>query len=152
MWYAYGDIVLDRLLGVHRAADVAVFFEGQPPAPDMVRESLNLGPETSVSISDCAPRIICSLDMLVLSSNGDLCNVSELVPLGDAETLPAFSLVEYNLSAEDLVRLGRWRRRYPELKFGTLLTARLNADVAHLEQLSAKFPDLRLLLQHSRYV
>lgn len=140
-WYVYGDLVVDRLLGVQRATKVEFCYRKLPFPPDLVK-MLNTLKKVDHSLTDQPHRVITSLDAIVLTRDGDLRNLQ-----GGSATLPRrVDAFEYDLRVRDVVRLWHVHKGYPEIRWEPKLLHRLRATVDHLLTLAPANPDVDLLL------
>ena len=57
----------------------------------------------------------------------------------------SLELETYDLTAEDLIRLDRLHKGYPELVVDSFVSDRLAADLRHLESLRPRFSELESL-------
>jgi hypothetical protein len=140
-WYVYGELVIDHLLGVARSEVASVAFTSQPiPTPSVVRSRLGLAPYLSVEITNKPPRAICTLDEIVLLESGELYDVGRC----DAYVVRhlELKLTTYEVGAEDILRLNRLLKGYPEIAVPTELVNFVTAGVGHLESLRSRFPEV----------
>jgi hypothetical protein len=143
-WFAYGDLVVDRLLGSCRSETAQIYCaEAEPPRPASVRLALGVPRDLPVVITDVPPRAICTLDRIHLQADGELVDVTgcPLAPDG-----LAIELTTYDLLAEDILRLDRLHKVYPEIRFEPALLVFLASAVSHLRSLEPSFEDLGLLI------
>ena len=143
-WYAHGELVLDRLLGVARSEVASITSTSYPiPTPSLVRSKLCLAPHLSIEITNRPSRCVCTLDEIVWLESG------ELYDMGKCDVYRArdltLELTTYEVGAEDILRLDRLLRGYPEIITPAQLVEFLASGVRHLESLRKRFPELESL-------
>ena len=142
-WLAFGDFVIDRLLGCSRADRLSIHFDREKPSRNLVYESLGLEKPLPIDYTIELPRVLYDLDRLAIDASRQITDIltGAVVPPG----LPLRArLSTFDLSAEDILRLWRVRSTYPEILFDSLLVDRLEADMAHLRSLRDQFCELAL--------
>ncbi len=143
-WYAYGEIVVDRLIGVDRCEVASVACPETPiPAPRLVRSKLRLPPHLSIEITNTRPRRVCTLDDTVWFGDRNLYDIRSGSVYLPHELM--LELTTYDLIAEDILRLHRLLNGYPEIEASALLVDFLGSGVAHLETLRSRFPEVESL-------
>jgi hypothetical protein len=143
-WYAFGEVVLDRILGLSRAEAASIYFRTRPPLVKEVRRQLGLPPYLTIEMTNDTPRMVATIDQYVILKTNRLYNITSAtydVP----ESCNQLVLTTYDLSVQDILRLHRLIRGYPELASEPKLVERLEADLAHLTILRQRFPELDLL-------
>ena len=141
-WYIYGECAIDRMLGTSRAETIQVFARGAPPAAVTVRTRLG-NHSMSVEITDSAPRPVCTLDEVVLTPSGELCDVVTGEHITQKRT--ELKIVTFDLAPSDILRLHRLRAGYPEISFEPGLAEYLEASFEYLRSLRHRFEELELL-------
>lgn len=143
-WYAYGEIVIDRLISVDRCEIASVACSRPPiPVPWLVRSKLHLPPHLSVEITDTRPRRACTLDDIGWLGDRNFYDIrSGRAYLPDELRL---ELTTYDLVAEDILRLYRLVNGYPEIQAPALLVDFLASGVAHLDSLRLRFAEVESL-------
>lgn len=111
-WYAYGEFVLDQLLQVDRCDEVLVYVTAGDPEWREIRQTLGLRDDQRLSGTTVAPRMVVSLDCLVVGPDGSVRDVESGMAV---VALPSVDLIDGVLEPVDALRLARWQTRYPEL-------------------------------------
>lgn len=145
-WYVYGEFVLDKMLNVARCEDVDVYWSGStPPSSDEVRQKLSVPHAMGFNATNEPPARTTNLDNLVLVPSGELFDlVTEDTASPLAPPMP-IELLTFELTARDTLRINRIIKSYPEVEVDELLSARIAANLAHLEQLRDVSEELELL-------
>lgn len=144
-WYAYGSIVIERVLGVERCRDVSIYFRGAKPSHSEVLSRLGLGEDTVFSFSPELGPAVCNFDLWSLWPD----NTLKVRPEGYTDDPVVASppnqlkLLQYDLTAADLFRLADVMRSYPELRVAPPLRARLLADTRYFQSVVREFPELQ---------
>ena len=141
MWFAFGDYVLDRLLGVARCDEVKIFVSDiSSSSLQECRTALALHDQQSVAMTTERPRVRTSLDNLGVDEERRVVDLQTFreITLGSF----TFELLTYELTAHDIIELYHILKRYPEFMTDRQLASRLVADMAHLRAISTRFPDL----------
>ena len=95
-------------------------------------------------VADLPHRRVCTLDDVVYLEGGGLYDLSARHDCEPADLV--MTLTTYNLLADDILRLSRLLKGYPEISADEYLRAFLAAGVAHLEALRSRFSDVGFLL------
>lgn len=142
--YGYGEFVVDRLMGVARCEVASIAWtSGAVPPPSLVRSRFGIAPHLSVEITNKPPRRVCTLDEVIWLDNGELYDIGRC-DMYEPQDL-ALKLTTYELTAEDILRLRRLIKGYPEIVAPTLLVEFLAAGVGHLDSLRSRFPEVEAL-------
>ena len=142
--YGYGEFVIDRLIGVVRCEVASIAWtSGVAPPPSLVRSRFGIAPHLSVEITNKPPRRVCTLDDVVWLDNGELYDIGRS-DVYEPQDL-ALKLTTYELTAEEILRLNRLIKGYPEITAPTSLVEFLAAGVEHLESLRSRFPEVEVL-------
>lgn len=149
--YGYGEFALDRLIGVARCEVATIaWITDSIPAPAIIRQIFDVTPHLSIEITNKPPRRVCTLDDVVLLENG------ELYDLGRSDAYEpqrlALRLTSYELTAEDILRLNRLIRGYPEILVSDVFAKFLRAGVDHLDSLRSQFPEVGSLFNQYRTI
>ncbi len=145
-WYVYGEAVIDRYLNLRTVQEVSVFCEGVPPSASTVRAVVGLLPSQSIQFTDTPPRLVCSFDDIVITDDGGL---GTRLGLAAPDSLPELTLVAYDLSAADIIRLHSVYTHFDAVVIDSTLVARLVADISHLRHISNQFPEVAGLFDAS---
>jgi len=144
-WYGYGELVIDQLMGVARCEVATIAWTSGPsPAPSLVRSKLDIAPHLSVEITNAPPRRVCTLDDVVWTDNGELYDIGRSCAYEPRDL--ELKLTTYELTAEDILRLNRLVKGYPEIVAPAPLAEFLAAGVTHLKSLRMRFPEVESLL------
>ena len=143
-WYAYGELVLDRLLGVARSEVASISSGSYPiPTPSLVRAKLGIAPHLSIEITNLPPRRVCTLDEIVWLESGELYDMG-IFDVYETRDL-ILELTTYEVCAEDILRLDRLLKGYPEIIAPAPIVEFLESGVRHLESLRSLSPELASL-------
>ena len=138
-------MVLDRLLSVNRASEIAVVFEGSCPDAESVRKALAQDQPLPVIASDKHPRVLTSLDDFLLDSRGDILDrvtrTCVRAPLS-LTVVPA----TMDFGAEDLVRIWHITTKYPEIKIEKAFREFIASSTALFSTYRSRFPEINLAL------
>jgi hypothetical protein len=146
-WFAYGDVVVDRLVGRRRCEVARIHCAtASPPHPALARLAFGIPDDVMVAVTDVPPRTICTLDEIVLLASGELVDRVDRTVCALRPDELAIELTTYDLLAEDILRLDRWHKVYPEIRFGPALADFLASALAHLDALAPSFDTLGLLI------
>jgi hypothetical protein len=140
-WYAFGDIVVDRIIGTHRASYVNVFFRGLPPDRERVIDVLGIE-AVPLRLTDQPPTAITNLDRFIINPEGTLQDL-----YGERISIPSeVHAMEFEIGARDLIRLWHLHLQYPELSWEERLWTRIKSDFDHLQLFADRSPELKLML------
>src|SRR5260370_23901082 len=77
-WYGFGELVVDRLVGVARCEVATIaWLWGPGPSPSEVRSKLGVRPHLSIEITNSPPRRVCTLDEIVWLQGGELYDIGK---------------------------------------------------------------------------
>ena len=115
-----------------------------------MRSRFEVAPYLPLEITNKPPRRVCTLDDVVLLDNSELYDTNRC-DLYEPKDL-ALKLTTYELAAEDILRLNRLTKGYPEINIPTSLARFLAAGVEHLESLRSRFPEVEsLFVQYAAF-
>jgi hypothetical protein len=149
MWFAYGDLVIDRILGVSRVKGISVYYSELTckPSKAELAEALAISLETPIYFTNVIPPIVFDYQRYALVGEHDFIDRLSNSPCDRPAPPPSANLLTYELSAADILGLWATRQRYVELYVPDGFLRRIIADVRHLAAIRDSFPELALIFE-----